>query len=37
MLSTQIQNELQILIRPDKAEFLPYFFKTGKGEYAQEV
>lgn len=35
MLATQIQNDLQKLIRPDKAEFLPYFFKTGEGEYAQ--
>ncbi|MEI6728592.1 MAG: DNA alkylation repair protein [bacterium] len=35
MLSTQIQDELQTLTRPDKAIFLPYFFKTGKGEYAE--
>jgi 3-methyladenine DNA glycosylase AlkD len=34
MLSTQIKDDLQKLIRPDKAEFLPYFFKTGEGEYA---
>jgi 3-methyladenine DNA glycosylase AlkD len=31
----QIQQELQAFIEPEKAEFLPKFFKTGAGEYAE--
>ena len=31
----QILEALQFLSNPEKKEFLPYFFKTGKGEYAE--
>ena len=31
-----IQNDLQALIKPDKAIFLPYFFKTEEGGYAAD-
>ena len=31
----QILEALQFLSSPEKKEFLPYFFKTGKGEYAE--
>ena len=31
----QILEALQFLSNPEKAAFLPYFFKTGKGEYAE--
>lgn len=34
-LYTQILEALQFLSTPEKAEFLPYFFKTGKGQYAE--
>ena len=34
-LHTQILEALQFLSSPEKKEFLPYFFKTGKGEYAE--
>ena len=34
-LSEEIVQALVDLSRPDKAEFLPRFFKTGKGEYAE--
>lgn len=30
-----LKNELKDLSKSDKAEFLPKFFKTGKGEYAE--
>ena len=33
-LHNQILEALQFLSSPEKKEFLPYFFKTGKGEYA---
>jgi 3-methyladenine DNA glycosylase AlkD len=32
--SLHIKDELKALIKPDKAIFLPYFFKTGEGQYA---
>lgn len=32
---TEIKQALQILSIPEKAEFLPKFFKTGKGEYGE--
>lgn len=32
---SQILEALQFLSNPEKKEFLPYFFKTGKGEYAE--
>ena len=31
----QILEALQFLSTPEKKEFMPYFFKTGKGEYAE--
>ena len=31
----QILEALQFLSSPEKKEFLPYFFKTGKGQYAE--
>ena len=31
----QILEALQFLSTPEKRDFLPYFFKTGKGEYAE--
>ena len=34
-LYLQILEALQFLSSPEKKEFLPYFFKTGKGEYAE--
>ena len=34
-LHNQILEALQFLSSPQKKEFLPYFFKTGKGEYAE--
>ena len=34
-LHNQILEALQFLSTPEKKEFLPYFFKTGKGEYAE--
>ena len=34
-LHNQILEVLQFLSSPEKKEFLPYFFKTGKGEYAE--
>lgn len=32
---TEIKQALQVLSIPEKAEFLPKFFKTGKGEYGE--
>ena len=34
-LHNQILEALQFLSTPEKRDFLPYFFKTGKGEYAE--
>ena len=34
-VSTEIKQALEILAIPEKAEFLPKFFKTGKGEYGE--
>ena len=34
-LHNPILEALQFLSSPEKKEFLPYFFKTGKGEYAE--
>lgn len=34
-LHNQILEALHFLSSPEKKEFLPYFFKTGKGEYAE--
>ena len=34
-LHNQILEVLQFLSTPEKKEFLPYFFKTGKGQYAE--
>lgn len=32
---TEIKSVLQDLSSPEKKEFLPRFFKSGKGEYAE--
>ena len=34
-VSTDIKQALQVLSIPEKAEFFPKFFKTGKGEYGE--
>ena len=34
-LHNQILEALEFLSSPEKKEFLPYFFKTGKGQYAE--
>ena len=34
-MKNQILEALQFLSTPEKRDFLPYFFKTGKGEYAE--
>ena len=34
-ISVQIQQELEAYIDPVKREYLPRFFKTGKGEYGE--
>ena len=34
-LHNQILEVLQFLSTPEKRDFLPYFFKTGKGQYAE--
>lgn len=34
-IPNQILEALQFLSNPEKKNFLPYFFKTGKGEYAE--
>jgi len=34
-ISSEIKQALEILAIPEKAEFLPKFFKTGKGEYGE--
>lgn len=34
-IHNQILEALQFLSTPEKAAFLPYFFKTGKGQYAE--
>ncbi|MEC5158467.1 DNA alkylation repair protein [Chryseobacterium sp. MP_3.2] len=35
MITSEIKNALQDLSSPEKGEFLPRFFKTGQGEYAE--
>lgn len=35
MTATEIQEVLAFLSTPEKREFLPYFFKTGKGQYGE--
>lgn len=35
MIAKQIEKELDALSTPEKKEFLPYFFKTGKGQYGE--
>lgn len=35
MTAKQIQKELELLSTPEKKEFLPYFFKTGKSQYGE--
>lgn len=35
MTANQIQKELETLSTPEKRDFLPYFFKTGKGQYGE--
>ena len=34
-ISVQIQQELEAYIDPVKREYLPRFFKTGKGQYGE--
>ncbi len=35
MTAVKIQKELEKFSTPEKKDFLPYFFKTGKGEYGE--
>ncbi|NDV94975.1 DNA alkylation repair protein [Dysgonomonas sp. 521] len=35
MTAKEIEKELETYSTPEKKEFLPYFFKTGKGEYGE--
>ncbi|MBB4035721.1 3-methyladenine DNA glycosylase AlkD [Dysgonomonas hofstadii] len=35
MTAKNIKEELDVLSTPEKKEFLPYFFKTGKGQYGE--
>lgn len=35
MSAAEIQEALEFLSTPEKREFLPYFFKTGKGQYGE--
>lgn len=35
MTAKQIQQQLEFLSTPEKRDFLPYFFKTGKGQYGE--
>lgn len=35
MTVKNIQNELELCSTPEKKNFLPYFFKTGKGQYGE--
>lgn len=35
MTAKEIQKQLEDLSTPEKREFLPYFFKTGKGQYGE--
>ena len=35
MTATTIQEALEFLSTPEKRDFLPYFFKTGKGQYGE--
>ncbi len=35
MTAEKIREELEALSTPEKKEFLPYFFKTGKGQYGE--
>lgn len=35
MTAIEIQEALEFLSTPEKREFLPYFFKTGKGQYGE--
>lgn len=35
MIVSKIQSELESYSTPEKRDFLPYFFKTGKGQYGE--
>lgn len=35
MTASEIQEALEFLSTPEKRDFLPYFFKTGKGQYGE--
>lgn len=35
MTASEIQEALEFLATPEKRDFLPYFFKTGKGQYGE--
>jgi len=35
MTAEDIHKELEVLSTPEKKEYLPYFFKTGKGQYGE--
>lgn len=35
MTANEIEKQLEALSSPQKREFLPYFFKTGKGQYGE--
>jgi len=35
MTAKEIQKELELLSIPEKRDFLPYFFKTGEGQYGE--
>ncbi len=35
MIAKDIQKQLEAVASPEKRDFLPYFFKTGKGQYGE--
>lgn len=35
MTAKDVQQQLDVFVNPEKRDFLPYFFKTGKGQYGE--